>query len=172
MIPVGSSRSSLVEKFPSVQITDGSISSTWRSRYSSQLAISIGCGSRLPGGRHLRVFAMNTSERLSPISSSSVLEQFPARPTNGMPCSSSLAPGASPTNIRSASALPAPKTTVFRVAASSGQRVQARAFASSSFSASRRSSGRRVRLRGRTRAAMVIAPCEMICAMSDATEVE
>ncbi len=29
MIPVGSPRSSLVEKFPSVQITAGSISSTW-----------------------------------------------------------------------------------------------------------------------------------------------
>ena len=32
VIPVGSARSSLVEKFPSVQITLGSISSTWRSR--------------------------------------------------------------------------------------------------------------------------------------------
>ena len=48
--PVGSPRSSLVEKFPSVQITLGSISSTWRSRYSVAVSISIGSGSRLPGG--------------------------------------------------------------------------------------------------------------------------
>ena len=32
VIPAGSSRSSLVEKLPSVQITLGSISSIWRSR--------------------------------------------------------------------------------------------------------------------------------------------
>jgi hypothetical protein len=50
-----------------------------------------------------------------------------------------LAPGASPTNINSASALPAPKTTDVRVAASSLQRVHWRAVMSSSLSASRRS---------------------------------
>ena len=38
----------------------------------------------------------------------------PARPTNGMPWTSSSAPGASPTNIRSASGLPTPNTTCFR----------------------------------------------------------
>ena len=62
-----------------------------------------------------------------PISPSSVSSSRPAWPTNGTPCLSSLAPGASPTNIRSASALPEPKTTVVRAAASCGQRVQARA---------------------------------------------
>ena len=53
VIPVGSSRSSLVEKLPSVQITLGWISSTWRYRYPLQFSISAGCGSRLPGGLHL-----------------------------------------------------------------------------------------------------------------------
>ena len=104
-----------------------------------QFSISPGRGSRLPGGRHLSTLAMKTSARLSPISPSSVSSSLPAAPTNGSPCRSSLAPGASPTNIRSASALPAPNTTDVRVAASSAQRVHARASISSSFNASRRS---------------------------------
>ena len=82
---------------------------------------------------------MKTSERVIPISSSSVSRSLPARPTNGSPCSSSLAPGASPTNISSASAFPAPNTTVLRVAASSGQRRQPCACANTSLRASRRS---------------------------------
>ena len=40
-------------------------------------------------------------------------EQLPALPTNGSPCSSSSAPGASPTNISCASMLPTPNTTIF-----------------------------------------------------------
>src|SRR3954452_20042544 len=48
---------------------------------------------------------------------------FPAAPTNGTPFLSSWNPGASPTNISSAVAEPAPKTTCVRVAASA-QRVQ------------------------------------------------
>src|SRR5947209_7727718 len=39
---------------------------------------------------------------------------WPAAPTNGTPCLSSWKPGASPTNIRSASGAPAPKTTCVR----------------------------------------------------------
>ena len=39
------------------------------------------------------------------------VSSWPARPTNGSPCRSSSAPGASPTNIRSAFGLPTPKTT-------------------------------------------------------------
>ena len=76
---------------------------------------------------------MNTSSRGRPISPSSRSSSWPAWPTNGRPCSSSLAPGASPTNIRSASALPAPKTTVWRVSASCGQRVQPGACAKTAF---------------------------------------
>ena len=70
---------------------------------------------------------MKTSARAIPISSSSCSSSLPAAPTNGRPSLSSVAPGASPMNIRSASAFPAPKTTVWRVAASSAQRVQPRA---------------------------------------------
>src|SRR5574338_1583367 len=36
----------------------------------------------------------------------------PDLPTNGLPCSSSSFPGASPTNIMSASRLPSPKTAL------------------------------------------------------------
>ena len=64
--------------------------------------------------------------RVSPIPSMSRVSSCPARPTNGMPCSSSSAPGPSPTNIRSASGSPTPNTTWVRVSAS-GQRVQPRA---------------------------------------------
>ena len=53
-----------------------------------------------------------------PIPSSSSVSSAPARPTNGSPWRSSSAPGASPTNISSASALPLPKTTLVRVSAS------------------------------------------------------
>ena len=49
VIPTGSPRRSFVAKLPSVHTTRGSISSTWRSRYSRQLSISTGSGSRLPG---------------------------------------------------------------------------------------------------------------------------
>ena len=82
---------------------------------------------------------MNTRSRLSPISTSRLSSSLPARPTNGTPCSSSFAPGASPMNMSSASALPAPNTTVLRVEASSGHRSQTRARANSSFRDSRRS---------------------------------
>src|SRR5205807_6508507 len=48
----------------------------------------------------------------------SLSSSLPAWPTNGMPCLSSWKPGASPTNIRSAVGLPAPKTTWVRPCAS------------------------------------------------------
>src|SRR5438093_2372647 len=48
----------------------------------------------------------------------------PARPTNGIPWMSSSPPGASPTNIRSASGLPTPNTICLRPIACSLQRVQ------------------------------------------------
>src|SRR2546427_13046207 len=44
----------------------------------------------------------------------------PALPTNGSPCSSSSAPGASPTNINGESMAPTPNTTFFRDAARCG----------------------------------------------------
>ena len=54
------------------------------------------------------------------------VRSWPARPTNGSPCASSSAPGASPTNINSARGLPTPKTTCVREATKCGQRVQER----------------------------------------------
>ena len=96
VIPVGLAVSSLVEKLPRVQITRGWISSTCFSRYGRQESISSGWGSRFPGGRHLRTFAMKTSSRFSPIPSSRSVRKAPARPTNGRPWRSSSAPGASP----------------------------------------------------------------------------
>ncbi len=53
-----------------------------------------------------------------------LVSSCPAFPTNGSPCKSSSSPGASPTNISSASGLPTPKTTCVRVAARCGHRVQ------------------------------------------------
>ena len=85
---------------------------------------------------------MKTSSRERPISSSSLFSSWPARPTNGSPCWSSCMPGASPTNIRSASALPEPNTTLVRVL-KSGQRSQADASRYSSTSSARRSSALR-----------------------------
>src|SRR5690348_387007 len=66
---------------------------------------------------------MYTSSRRSSTPASNPSSSFPAWPTNGMPCLSSWKPGASPTNIRSARGLPAPKTTCVRPCASR-QRVQ------------------------------------------------
>ena len=65
-----------MEKLPSVQITVGSISSTWRSRYSWQFSISTGCGSRLPGGRHLSTLQIHTSGALE----SDLLQQLVQQP--------------------------------------------------------------------------------------------
>ena len=66
-------------------------------------------------------------------STSSRSSSWPDRPTNGSPRRSSSRPGASPTNIRSASGSPTPKTTWVRVAAN-GQRVHPAASAASSAS--------------------------------------
>ena len=52
---------------------------------------------------------MKTCRARGPTSPSSWSSSFPARPTKGSPWRSSCCPGASPTNIRSASALPGPE---------------------------------------------------------------
>ena len=57
-------------------------------------------------------FAMYTSARERPIPPRSWSSSLPAWPTNGKPCLSSWKPGASPTNIRSASGLPSKTTCV------------------------------------------------------------
>ena len=73
--------------------TFGRISSICRKRWLSQASISSGCGSRLPGGRHFRTFAMKTSSRVRPIPARSLPSSCPAAPTNGTPCLSSWKPG-------------------------------------------------------------------------------
>src|SRR4051794_40002100 len=122
-MPVSLPLSCFVAWLPSVAITFGLISSTWRKRYGSHASFSSGTGSRLPGGRHLSTLQTKTSARVRPIPARSLSSSFPAWPTNGSPCLSSWKPGASPTNIRSASGLPLPKTTCVRPSCKR-QRVQ------------------------------------------------
>ena len=55
-----------IECRPSVTISAGSSTSSWRWRYGAQAAISSGSGSRLSGGRHLTTFVMKTSSRRQP----------------------------------------------------------------------------------------------------------
>src|SRR5580700_6627513 len=61
-----------------------------------------------------------------------LVSNWPALPTNGSPCWSSSAPGASPTNMSDASGLPTPKTTFFRELARCGHLTQVSARARSS----------------------------------------
>src|SRR5437867_9274604 len=60
------------------------------------------------------------------------VKSCPALPTNGSPCSSSSAPGASPTNISGECRSPTPNTTFFRDAARCGHFRQTVARASTS----------------------------------------
>src|SRR4051812_35129549 len=81
-----------------------------RSSHGMQCATSGAFGSRLSGGRALTTLVIQTSSRTSPAAASSSPSSLPARPTNGRPSSSSVAPGASPTNITGAAGLPSPGT--------------------------------------------------------------
>ena len=56
----------------------------------------------LSGGRCLHTFVMNTSSRRMPPARSHEFSSRPAAPMNGSPCSSSSAPGASPTIMSAA----------------------------------------------------------------------
>src|SRR3989338_3071044 len=56
------------------------------------------------------IFAIYTSSKDSPTFPNNLSKFFPAAPTNGTPCKSSLRPGASPTKRIDASALPFPNT--------------------------------------------------------------
>ena len=127
VMPVGSSRSSFVAKFPSVHTTlrldqlelPEQVVLAGVDLLRQRVAVA--------GRPALEDVAPRTRRRGSGRSRrAAVSSSRPAWPTNGRPCLSSLAPGASPTNIRSASALPEPNTTVVRVDASCGQRRQAR----------------------------------------------
>src|SRR5712692_1165808 len=84
-------------------------------RWGVHASISEICGSRLFGGRHLRMLQMYTSSRFIPTASIILFNNCPAFPTNGSPWASSSAPGASPINMTSARGLPTPKTKFVRV---------------------------------------------------------
>src|SRR5687767_12606785 len=64
------------------------------------------------------------------------VRSWPAAPTNGSPCASSSAPGASPTNIIAALMSPTPNTTFLREAARFGHFIQTRARSRSALIAS------------------------------------
>ena len=80
-----------------------------------QVSISIGNGSRLPGGLHLTMFVMKTSFLESPVRDNSSSRNLPADPTKGSPLKSSDSPGASPIKSTLASVLPIPGTAFRRV---------------------------------------------------------
>src|SRR5688572_25000331 len=106
-----------------MHITFGFISAICLSRYGLQAAASSSSGTLLFGGLHLTTFVMNTCDLSMPAFCSRSSSILPAAPTNGLPFSSSLLPGASPTNIILAASWPSPATAFFLVLASlhSGQ---------------------------------------------------
>ena len=72
------------------------MSSSWASSHGQQAAISSGCGSRLPGGRHLQRVERCRRRRRGACPSPRACSRsrsWPDRPTNGRPCLSSSAPG-------------------------------------------------------------------------------
>src|ERR1700743_2783554 len=117
---------------PTTSMIFGFNNAICRSRKGMHSAASAGFGSRLPGGRHFKTFAMYTCSRGKPMASSMELSNCPARPTNGSPLRSSSAPGASPTMSQSAVGLPTPNTVWVRVALKL-QRVHAATRARSSW---------------------------------------
>src|SRR5437867_2576157 len=110
---------------PSVTMTRGRSTSRCRRSQTSQAATSSGSGSRFSGGRCRTTFVMNTFRRSRPIPARSSSRNWPAAPTNGLPCTSSWYPGASPRKNRPDSPVPSPGTA-WRALRWSGQARQAR----------------------------------------------
>ena len=100
----------------------------------------------------------------SSIASIIFVSSCPARPTNGIPWMSSSAPGASPTNIRSASGFPTPNTTCFRPSVCSLQRVQS---PMSSRMGASSSAAERANVTGTTAASATRSRCPVAPASSD-----
>src|SRR5213594_2774235 len=103
---------------PSTQITFGLISAICLSRYGLHAAASSSSGTLLFGGLHFTTLVTNTCDLSMPAFSSRLSRILPAAPTNGLPFSSSLLPGASPMNIIFAESCPSPGTAFFLVLAS------------------------------------------------------
>src|SRR5438552_17711690 len=117
---------------PSVTMTRGRSTSRCRRSQTSQAATSSGSGSRFSGGRCRTTFVMNTFRRSRPIPARSSSRNWPAAPTNGLPCTSSWYPGASPKKNRPDSPVPSPGTA-WRALRWSGQARQARISAATAF---------------------------------------
>ena len=117
---------------PSATSTFGWIKSICSCRYGMHVChflAASACDCRGLAGRVGPAFQnvrdINRLARESPVAWIIFVSNCPALPTNGSPCSSSSAPGASPTNISGASMLPTPNTTFLRDAARCGHLTQA-----------------------------------------------
>ena len=114
-------------KRPSSRMQSGFTSRICSCRNGSHAATSSRSGLRLPGGRHFRTLAMNTSASGSmPAASSIASSSLPAWPTNASPRRSSSAPGASPiSSQRACCGVPRPNTVCVRVCDSRQRRQSA-----------------------------------------------
>ena len=83
VMPAGLPERSLVAKLPSVATSFGWISSICRKRCGSQDAISSGCGSRFPGGRHFRTFDDEDVRPREPDPAEQLVEQLACLPDEG-----------------------------------------------------------------------------------------
>ena len=112
--------SALAAVDPSAQIAFGRMTDSWRNRNSPQISISSGSGVRFSGGRHFTTLQMYTSAALERNAFflrralDHLREQLSGAADERNPCSSSSAPGPSPTNTSFASLLPEPKTILLR----------------------------------------------------------
>ena len=98
---------------PTQRITFGSIISICFWSHSIQRSCSVFFGSLFSGGLHLSILAMYILvSLLRPTSSSISVRSLPLLPTNGLPCSSSSLPGASPITSTLAFSTPSPKTSL------------------------------------------------------------
>ena len=94
--------------------------------YGWQDSISIGCGSRLPGGRHFRTLVIQTSSRVIPIPSEQLGQQPAGAADERQALAVLLGAGRLADEHQVGVGVAAPKTTLVRVS-ESGQRVQAEA---------------------------------------------
>lgn len=93
----------------------GLMASTMPTTRGQHSSCSSSRGSRFSGGRQATVLVMKVARLVTPASRSAQSSSCPAAPTNGTPCASSSAPGASPIKTSLALAEPDPKTMRLRV---------------------------------------------------------
>ena len=115
IIPSFLSNSDFAAVPPTRTSTNGFTSWMWRLINGKHKSISFGVGCRFPGGRHGIMLEIYTDDRSSPIDDNILSNNCPLTPTKGLPCRSSSAPGASPTNITLAFSFPSEKTRLVAV---------------------------------------------------------